>query len=158
MAMRLDNPKAAEDWLTPQLDKATVNYLAQWADTQIAQKNYGKIISYLTPVVTSASEVDDLLLLQLSIAEKESSHDNHWQQQLAERVALREQRQDSAHANELARYYLDINSQPQKALLWAKLHWQNSREYNDRKLLERAQAAVDAQSSSQNSSPKKENQ
>lgn len=142
MAMRQENLKAAEGWLTPQLNNATVNYLAQWADTQLAQGLNEKVISYLSSIVTSASEVDDLLLLQLSIAEKKSSTDTKWQKQLAERVELREQREDSAHANELARYYLDINPQPQKALQWAQVHWQNSREYNDKKLLERAQIAA----------------
>jgi len=148
MAVRMNNSKAAEEWLTPQLNNATVNYLAQWSDVQLTQGNYEKVISFLTPIVKSASEVDDLLLLQLAIAEKQLSdkgHEKEWQSQLAARVLLREQRQDSQHANELARYYLDVNPQPQKALYWAKLHFENSREYNDKKLLERAQIAVDSQ-------------
>lgn len=153
MSMRMNNPKTAEEWLAPQLNSATVNYLAQWADTQLAQNHPEKIISFLTPVVNSAVEVDDLLLLQLAIAEKQlANKENAWQTQLIERIQLREQRQDTQHANELARYYLDIDLQPQKALYWAQLHAQNSREYNDKKLLERAQIAT-----TKKNSPKEEN-
>lgn len=144
MAMRLGMPKVAEQWLAPQLRRASVNYLAQWADSQFAQGKPQEVIQYLTAVVKATGEVDDLLLLQLALAEKKSAETSEpsWQAQLAERVALREQRQDLQHANELARYYLEINRQPQKALYWAQLHWQNSREYKDRLLLEEAQAAV----------------
>lgn len=145
MALRMGEATAAENWLAPQLDKASVNYLAQWADTQFAQNKYENVIEYLTPIVQAAAEVDDLLLLQLAIAAKNTAI-NHkttgdWQAQLAERVLLREQRQDSQHASELARYYLDVNPQPQQALHWAQIHFAHSREESDKKLLQRAQAA-----------------
>ena len=144
MAMRLGEAKAAADWLAPQLNTASVNYLAQWADTQFAQQRYQPVIDYLVPIVQAAPEVDDLLLLQLSIAEKNTGSKTDWQSQLAKRVALREQRQDSQHANELARYYLDVNPQPQKALHWAQLHFENSRETADKELLARAKTAQEA--------------
>ncbi|HWV15587.1 MAG TPA: hypothetical protein VN030_09140 [Cellvibrio sp.] len=147
MAMRLGMPEAAEQWLASQLHKASVNYLAQWADSQFAQGKPQAVIQYLTEVVNAAGEVDDLLLLQLALAEKKSGEtaELFWQTQLAERVALREQRQDQQHADELARYYLEINRQPQKALYWAQLHWQSSRESKDRALLDEARAAVAGQ-------------
>ena len=101
--------------------------------------------------------MDDLLLLQLAIAEKQlpnKENGKEWKAQLAARVLLREQRQDSQHANELARYYLDVNPQPQKALYWAKLHFENSREYNDKKLLARAKTAVDSQNTTSSAEEK----
>lgn len=153
MALRLGKNKAAEDWLAMRLQNASVNYLAQWADTQFAQGRPQNVIDYLVPLVNVAPEIDDLLLLQLALAEKtimqaspQISNEKQWFAKLAERIQLREQRQDNQHANEIARYYLDIDPQPQKALYWAQIHWQHSRESNDKKLLARAQAAVDGQS------------
>lgn len=153
MALRLEKNKEAEDWLAMRLQNASVNYLAQWADTQFAQGRPQNVIDYLVPIVTAAPEIDDLLLLQLAFAEQailhSSTHTNHdhpWFTKLTERIQLREQRQDNQHANEIARYYLDIDPQPQKALYWAQIHWQHSREDSDKKLLARAQAAVDGQS------------
>lgn len=153
MALRLGKNKAAEDWLATRLQHAGVNYLAQWADTQFAQGEPQNVIDYLTPIVNAAPEIDDLLLLQLAIAEKAllqtsayPPKEKQWFEKLTERIQLREQRQDNQHANEIARYYLDIDPQSQKALYWAQMHWQHSHEDSDKKLLERAQAAVDEQS------------
>ena len=88
--------------------------------------------------------MDDALLVRLALSEKHigkehGEKDKHWQTQLAERVALREQRQDSLHASELAIYYLDIAPNAQKALYWAEINFSNTREYSDKKLLTRAQ-------------------
>ncbi len=141
MAIRNDDPTAAASWLEQRLPNATVNYLAQWADVELALNNAPKVLAHLTQVVSSAPEMDDALLLRLALAEKKINVPNHaWQQQLAERVALREQRQDTLHANELAVYYLDINPNPEKALQWAKINFVSAREYNDKKLLARAEA------------------
>ena len=83
--------------------------------------------------------MDDALLMRLALAEKKLNQKNYWRDLLTERVQLREQRQDSLHSNELALYYLDINPNPQKALYWAKTNFSNTREYNDKKLLTRAE-------------------
>ncbi|RYZ96408.1 MAG: hypothetical protein EOO68_16900, partial [Moraxellaceae bacterium] len=121
LAMRSNDPEAAATWLEQRLNSASVNYLAQWADVQLALKKPEVVISHLTPIVTTAPEMDDALLLRLALAEKNSNVKNsRWQNLLTERVNLREQRQDSLHSSELASYYLDINPNPQKALYWAK--------------------------------------
>lgn len=146
MAMRLGDYKTAVQWLTPQLNNASVNLLAQWAQAQLAQGNAQEVITYLSPFVNGTPEQDDALLLSLALAEKSlrgnllNPHNKSWQTQLAERVALREQRQDKQHANELARFYIELDPQPQKALYWAQVHYENSREASDRQLLEQAQA------------------
>jgi len=140
-AMRSDDPTSAAAWLAQRLDNASVNYLAQWADVQLALNNNQAVLTQLTTIVTAAPEMDDALLMRLALAEKKLNQQNHWQSLLTERVQLREQRQDSLHASELALYYLDINPNSQKALYWAKTNFANTREYNDKKLLARAEQA-----------------
>lgn len=142
MALRLGDPAAAERWLHQQpLDTATVNYLAQWADVQLSLGKPEQVLRQLQPVIEDSADVDDALLLRLALAEK-ALRGKQWQDQLHSRMSLREQRADSQHASELARYYLDINPQPQKALHWAQVNWQNTREYSDEKLLERARSVA----------------
>lgn len=139
LAMRNKDPATASLWLDKKLTNASVNYLAQWADTQLALSNSQAVIDHLTPIVKSAEEMDDSLLLRLALAEKRIGTQTQWQTQLAERVNLREQRQDSLHASELALYYLDVSPNSQKALYWAKKNFENTREYNDKNLLARAE-------------------
>ena len=154
LAIRNNDPTTAATWLAQRLTNASVNYLAQWADVQLALNNSQLVLSHLAPIVTAAPEMDDALLLRLALSEKNIGAENsgrkifekenietanHWQTQLAERVALREQRQDSLHASELAMYYLDIAPNPAKALHWAQINIANTREYSDKKLLARAQ-------------------
>ena len=149
-AMRNNDPATAATWLQQRLPNASVNYLAQWADVQLALNNSKAVLTQLAPIVSAAPEMDDALLVKLALAEKNIGKNNiekdkeaekgkHWQTQLAERVALREQRQDSLHASELAIYYLDIAPNAQKALHWAEINFSNTREYSDKKLLARAQ-------------------
>ena len=143
-AMRNNDPATAATWLQQRLTNASVNYLAQWADVQLALNNSKAVLTQLAPIVNAAPEMDDALLVRLALSEKNigkehGEKDKHWQTQLAERVALREQRQDSLHASELAIYYLDIAPNAQKALYWAEINFSNTREYSDKKLLIRAQ-------------------
>ncbi len=141
LAMRNKEPETAAKWLEQGLQNASVNYLAQWADAQLALNNFEVVISHLSVIVNNTPDIDDALLLRLTIAEKKLNQTNYWQPQLAERVSLREQRQDSLHASELAIYYLDIDTNPKKALYWAKTNFTNTREYNDKQLLVRAEKA-----------------
>lgn len=144
LALRNNDPATAATWLVQRLPNANVNYLAQWADVQLALNNSQAVLTQLAPIVNAAPEMDDALLVRLALSEKNIGKENrggekHWQTQLTERVALREQRQDSLHASELAIYYLDIAPNPQKALYWAEINFSNTREYSDKKLLARAQ-------------------
>ena len=141
LALRNNDIETAASWLAQRLPNASVNYLAQWADVQLALNNSQQVLDHLTPIVTTAPEMDDALLLRLALAEKKINRETKWQTLLTERVQLREQRQDSLHSSELAFYYLDINPDPKKALYWAKTNFANTREYNDKKLLARAEQA-----------------
>jgi tetratricopeptide (TPR) repeat protein len=140
MATRLGKPQDALRWLKQPLETADVSYLAQWADVQLAVDEPKKVLDQLGPLVASAPAMDDALLLRLTQAEKQLGEAGQWQQHLSERVALREQRQDTQHASDLARYYLDIDPQPQKALHWARLNWQSAKEPSDKTLLQKAVA------------------
>lgn len=143
-AMRNNDPTTAATWLAQRITNASVNYLAQWADVQLALNNSQAVLTQLAPIINTALEMDDALLVRLALSERNIGKEHvqketHWQTQLAERVALREQRQDSLHASELAMYYLDIAPNAQKALQWAEVNFSNTREYSDKKLLARAQ-------------------
>lgn len=145
MTLRLEDPAAAEEWLnTQRKDTASVSFLSQWADVQLALAQPEKLLQVLQPIVQGAADVDDALLLRMALAEKKIGGDQ-WQKQLRERIALREQRMDNQHASEIARYYLDIDPQPAQALHWAQINWQHAREYSDRELLERATASAENQ-------------
>ncbi len=162
MAIRNNDPAAAASWLSQRLENPSVNYWAQWADVQLTLNNASEVMAYLTRVVNSAPEMDDALLLRLALAEKKINSNSHsWQNQLTERVTLREQRQDTLHANELAVYYLDINPNPVKALYFAKINFASAREYSDKKLLARAEKMNSAEgklnSNAEQVSPKKDN-
>ena len=162
MAIRNNDPAAAASWLSQRLENPSVNYWAQWADVQLTLNNASEVMTYLTRVVNSAPEMDDALLLRLALAEKKINSNSHsWQNQLTERVTLREQRQDTLHANELAVYYLDINLNPVKALYFAKINFASAREYSDKKLLARAEKMNSTEgklnSNAEQVSPKKDN-
>jgi predicted Zn-dependent protease len=139
MALRNNKPAAANTHLKSfDLNTASVSVLALWADTQLALLQYDQVLIRLTPIVNAHPIQDDALLLRLAIAEKENSKLPYWQNIFAQRVALRELRNDSLHAAEVARYYLDVNIPPKKALHWAKINWQVAQQHGDRKLLDQA--------------------
>lgn len=139
MALRNNDPAAANAHLKYfNLNNAPVSILTLWADTQFALQQYEEVLLRLTPIVNAHPIKDDALLLRLAIAEKENSKRPYWQNVFAQRVVLRELRNDNLHAAELARYYLDVNIQPEKALHWARVNWQVAQQHGDRKLLDQA--------------------
>ncbi len=102
----------------------------------------------------ASDSFDDALLLRLALAEQSlnlpldsvlnSNHNaesNAWQQRLTQRIEIRLQRNDTAHAADIARYYLDISPDASKALHWAKINWQQAKLGPDKQILERAKAA-----------------
>lgn len=141
MATRLGKSEAAAQWLDQQLTGADVSYLAQWADAQLAIDAPKRVLAHLQTIVEAAPAMDDSLLLRLAKAEK-TLGGSRWQPLLAERVELRELRQDTQHASELAEYYLYIDPKPEKALHWARLNWQSAREPADEQLLLEAKKMV----------------
>ncbi|HEY6529708.1 MAG TPA: tetratricopeptide repeat protein [Cellvibrionaceae bacterium] len=143
MALRLDQPQAALNHLTPMPAQASVSLWSQWAGVQLALHNYEELLSTLGTLVRALSDQDDALLVRLALAEKRlSPGEYNWQQLITEKIHLREQRGDTQHAADMCLFYLDISPDPQKALQWAKQNWQQAQEPADRILLARAQAAA----------------
>lgn len=143
MALRLEKPQEAIGFLARITKKNSLSVWVQWSDIQLVLGNAQAVIDELTTVVKSSPQADDALLLRLAIAEKKLTAKNYWQHQLAERIALRERRDDQAHAADLARYYLDVAPDADKALYWAERNWQQAREVSDKNLLEKARQFAD---------------
>ncbi|WP_346838881.1 tetratricopeptide repeat protein [Microbulbifer sp. SAOS-129_SWC] len=141
MAQRLGKIEQALYWLQQQPDRESSYYWDQWADLQLERGAARQVLQQLSALDTGGNPLDDGLLLRLALAEKQLGGD-HWQQQMAERVELREQRHDNLHAANIARYYLDVCRDAQRALRWAKINFSNAKEPRDRLLLDRARARV----------------
>lgn len=142
MAVRLQQYTEARDFLEKISQPKSLSAWVQWADIHIALDNNQLVAEKITAVIKHNSQIDDALLIRLVIAEKKLTGESQWQTQLQERIALRERRDDQAHAADLAIYYLDVSSDPQKALYWAERNWQDAREPGDKQLLVRAQQLV----------------
>ncbi len=149
MAMQLEKPQEALAFLETIKSNNQLSVLVQWADIHLALKNYQLVINQL--INLEKVKTEDSLLIRLAIAEKNSTNNHYWQTILAPHIALREAREDQAHAADLAIYYLDIATDPHKALYWAERNWQQAQEVKDKLLLTRAQRAVEQSASSTNS-------
>lgn len=132
------------------LEQAPVSYLALWADIHLAQQQGDIVLDKLGAIVLNSDSFDDALLLRLALAEQAEASSSKasnqidskvWQQRLTQRINIRLQRNDTAHAADIARYYLDIMPDPIKALHWAKINWQQAKQTPDERILKRAMAA-----------------
>ncbi|MGB1291093.1 MAG: tetratricopeptide repeat protein [Pseudoalteromonas sp.] len=144
MALRLNKPKAALDHIRSiELNTAPVSLVVLWADIHLALGSYQKILNSLPSLTHDNENLEDALLLRLAIAERNNTKNpqTQWQTLMSKRVQLRELRQDVFHASDLARYYLDLDQQPDKALYWAKINWQQAKLQADQQLLARAKGA-----------------
>ena len=153
MAARQGRWRASEAWLDAIYDENDLNTLLEWADIKLKLKKYREVSARLSEIVKRVPSSEDALLIRLALAEQHLSNDltPSWKNLVKERVALREQRQDLYHANDLAIYYLDIEPNPEKALQWAEINWQSAREYKDEALLLRARE-MSIESTEQNQS------
>jgi len=168
LAQRQQLPEQAIQHLSDfPLAQAPVSYLALWADIHLEQQQGNIVLDKLGPIVLASDSFDDALLLRLALAEQagnsasnlaSSSISNSasnldkkmWQQRLSQRIEIRLQRNDTAHAADIARYYLDIAPNAIKALHWAKINWQQAKLGPDKRILKRAMAAqADLKSSTQ---------
>jgi len=139
------------------LAQAPVSYLALWADIHLERQQGNIVLDKLGPIVLASDSFDDALLLRLALAEQAGNSASNlasssasssvsnldkqvWQQRLSQRIEIRLQRNDTAHAADIARYYLDIAPNAIKALHWAKINWQQAKLGPDKRLLDRAMA------------------
>ncbi|GAB3002168.1 tetratricopeptide repeat protein [Psychrosphaera aestuarii] len=143
MAFRLNQPKQTLKHLANvDLNEAPVSILVLWSDAQLALSNYTAVIDTISNLVSEPNNLEDALLLRLAQAEKQDiqSQTPKWQALISERIELRERRQDTFHAADLALYYLTIDINSDKALYWATINWQQAKLESDKILLAKAKA------------------
>jgi tetratricopeptide (TPR) repeat protein len=141
MSYRLNNFKTALAYIEDvDLQRAPVSLIVLWADAQLALNNAPEVLSTLSDLLTDSSNLEDAILLRLAIAEQQLAKSTQWQTRMQRRVALRELRQDTFHASDLAHYYITIQPNPDKALYWANINWQHAKMSADEQLLTQAKA------------------
>lgn len=122
------------------LATAPVSLIVLWADIQLKLNNNQRVLYSLSKLVDDDSNLEDALLLRLAMAEKNLNVASQpWQKIMAARVSLRELRQDTFHASDLANYYIRIKPNRDKALYWANINWQQAKMSLDQQLLNAAQ-------------------
>jgi hypothetical protein len=116
--------------------------LGAYADFLLMQKKPEAVITLLADW-----ERSDILLLRLALAGKATNHKKaaEWASSLRDRFTEAAKRGDRLHEQEAARFELDIENNPKKALTLAKANYQHQKEPRDAEVLMRtALAAKDA--------------
>ncbi len=137
MAERLGNDSAAEHWLRQGLQIAPQDlYMrAACADLLLREQRAAETLQLL-----SGYESMEPMLLRIAIAHRQL-HDEYAASadaSLATAFIVEQQRGDSVHRREQARYLLDVSGQPQAALAAAQENWRVQREPDDILILLRA--------------------
>jgi tetratricopeptide (TPR) repeat protein len=139
-SFRLGSAEQAIEWLNHiPIERAPLSLVVLWADIMLARGDYQTISQQLNKVLEANDTYDDALLIRMVVAENQLGG-SRWTSQLEKQIALRIQRQDLYHAADLARYFIDIKPDADKAKYWADINWQQAKLYDDRQLLERANA------------------
>jgi len=140
MAARQGLWQESEFWLDAIYTESDISTLIEWADIKLRLNKHLEVADKLSAVVKQSPSSEDAILIRLTLAEQhlKRGFTANLKQQLTERMVLREQRRDLYHASDLAIFYLDIQPNPERALHWAEINWQQAREYKDQELLTRA--------------------
>lgn len=142
LALRTNQPEQTLHYLHDiDLTSAPVSLVVLWSDAQLALDNFQEVLTVVPQLVREHSDLEDALLLRLAIAETKFDKSQTWQSRMQARVQLREQRQDSFHASDLALYYLELTNNKEKARYWAEINWQQAKLDQDRLLLQRVNAS-----------------
>jgi hypothetical protein len=115
--------------------------LGAYSDFLLQQKRPAEVVKLLADW-----ERSDILLLRLALAGKvaNDSRAKSWADQLRDRFDAAAQRGDRLHEQEAARFELDVESQPQKALDYASRNYTQQKEPRDAEILMRAALAANA--------------
>lgn len=142
MSYRLQNfEQALEHIKNTDLANSPVSLIVLWADIQIALNQPQLVLNTLSDLLLNKNNLEDAILLRLAIAEnKMNKNEQKWQNIMAKRVKLREQRKDIFHAGDLAKYYLTVQPNRSKAIYWAHLNWQQAKLSTDKQLISQAKA------------------
>lgn len=127
-----------------EIKNATVSLIVLWADIQLALGNNQLVLTRLTTLLADTDNLEDALLIRLAVAEKTTSS-SYWKNLIAQRVELRELRKDTFHASDLAKYYLDVEPNIDKAIYWASINLQQAKMRSDKQLLMEAESRKERQ-------------
>ena len=141
MALRLQLPQEAESHYRAALDQRITDQflLGSYADFLLARGRPAEVLKLL-----AGWERSDILLLRLALAGQAARDPRaaDWMQQLRERFAAAAQRGDRLHEQEAARWELELEHDPAKALAYAKSNYERQREARDAEVLLRAAVAA----------------
>ena len=142
MAIRLQRLDEAQGHFKAALDLGITDQflLGAYADFLLLQQRPGEAVTLLADW-----ERSDILLLRLALAGRaaKDSRANNWAAQLRDRFSAAAQRGDRLHEQEAARFELDIEGRPAKALDLASRNYQAQKEARDAEILMRAALAAD---------------
>ena len=141
MAVRLQRFDKAEDHFKRALALGITDQflLAAWGDFLLERGRAAEVLTLL-----AGWERSDVLLLRLALAGQalKDTRAAGWAAQLRDRFDAAAQRGDRLHEQEAARFELDIEGQPRKALAFARLNYQVQKEPRDAEILMRAALAA----------------
>ena len=141
MAIRLQRPDQAQAHFKEALQLGVTDQflLGAYADFLLLQQRPAEAIKLLADW-----ERSDILLLRLALAGKaaQDARAGGWASQLRDRFAAAAQRGDRLHEQEAARFELDIEGQPAKALDLASRNYQAQKEARDAEILLRSALAA----------------
>lgn len=141
MAQRLGQPGRAEQHFKDALALGLTDQflLAAYADLLLAQGRPREVLTLL-----AGWERSDGLLLRLALAAQDAGDTRlpAWRAELAARFAAAQQRGDSLHEQEAARFALDIERDAPRALALAAHNWRVQKEPRDATVLLRAALAA----------------
>jgi hypothetical protein len=141
MAIRLQRADEAEKHFQAAISTGITDQflLGAYSDFLLQQKRPQEVIKLLADW-----ERSDILLLRLALAGKAAndSRAKAWADQLRDRFAAAAQRGDRLHEQEAARFELDIEGNPAKALDYAARNYTAQKEPRDAEILLRSAAAA----------------
>ena len=141
MAIRLQRPDQAEKHFRQAFALGVTDQflLGAYTDFLLLQKRPAEVIKLLTDW-----ERSDILLLRLALAGKMAgdSRAKGWADQLRDRFDAAAQRGDRLHEQEAARFELDVEGAPKKALAYATRNYTSQKEARDAEILMRTALAA----------------
>ncbi len=141
MAVRLQRHELAEDYFKRALQLGITDQflLGAYADFLLARERPAEVLTLL-----AGWERSDILLLRLALAGRAAKDTRaaDWSAQLRDRFQAAALRKDRLHEQEAARFELDIENQPAKALDLASRNYQDQKEPRDAEILMRAALAA----------------
>jgi len=141
MAIRLQRPAVAEAHFKDALGQNVTDQflLGAYTDFLLQQRRPQEVM-----VLLKDWERSDILLLRLALAGKAAgdSRAADWASQLRDRFVAAAQRGDRLHEQEAARFELDVEGQPDKALAYASRNYTQQKEPRDAEILMRSALAA----------------